>query len=156
MLDMGLPYRLLYMWFTAMNARVKYYIAWILAYLVCNASGLGFNGYDINGQPKWDGLTNINIYNFEVRIISNYNKERRKSILSEILFFYLVWYKHENGHHILEYTDTSMASTCLLRSFACIQNIWSFCTECIMAWILSGLLLHVYFGGSMCVCWTGC
>ena len=41
-------------------------MAWILAELVNNASGLGFNGYDSNGNAKWDLLTNVNIMKLEV------------------------------------------------------------------------------------------
>jgi hypothetical protein len=42
------------------------YVAWTMADLVSNASGLGFNGYDENGQLKWDLLTNINVRSIEV------------------------------------------------------------------------------------------
>jgi lysophospholipid acyltransferase 1/2 len=58
--------RLIYMWLVAASARVPYYIAWTLGDLVCNASGLGFNGYDSNGHAKWNLVTNINILNVEV------------------------------------------------------------------------------------------
>ena len=58
--------RLAYMWFAAVSARFSYYTAWKLADLVCNASGLGFNGYDERGRPKWDLLKNIDILNVEV------------------------------------------------------------------------------------------
>lgn len=46
--------------------RLKYYMAWILADAVSNASGLGFNGYDNNGNSKWDLVTNIKIIELEV------------------------------------------------------------------------------------------
>jgi hypothetical protein len=67
----GLPifYRLLYMWFTALMARVAYYVAWTLADLVCNASGLGFNGHDLKtGKPMWNLSTNVDVLGFEVRL----------------------------------------------------------------------------------------
>lgn len=35
---------------------------------VCNAAGLGFNGYDDKGRPKWNLVSNINIAAIEVRI----------------------------------------------------------------------------------------
>jgi lysophospholipid acyltransferase 1/2 len=41
-------------------------MAWIIAELVNNASGFGFNGYDTNGNAKWDLLTNVNIIKLEV------------------------------------------------------------------------------------------
>lgn len=46
--------------------RFMYYHAWILAEAVCNASGMGFNGYDENGKAKWDLATNVDILSFEV------------------------------------------------------------------------------------------
>ena len=46
--------------------RVKYYLAWVLADAVNNASGLGFNGYDSKGRAKWDLVTNVNIIKLEV------------------------------------------------------------------------------------------
>lgn len=45
---------------------MKYYVAWVLADAVNNASGLGFNGYDENGNAKWDLVTNVNIIKLEV------------------------------------------------------------------------------------------
>lgn len=50
--------------------RLYYYIPWTLNDAVNNASGFGFNGYDDKGEPKWDLLTNINI--FELEVIEKY------------------------------------------------------------------------------------
>ena len=47
--------------------RIKYYFAWVFGDLVNNVSGLGFNGYDEKGEPRWDLVTNVNIIEFEVR-----------------------------------------------------------------------------------------
>ena len=41
-------------------------MAWVLADAVNNASGLGFNGYDANGNAKWDLVTNVRILDLEV------------------------------------------------------------------------------------------
>ena len=46
--------------------KLKFYIVWLLAESVNNASGFGFNGFDRNGEPKWDLLTNVNIIELEV------------------------------------------------------------------------------------------
>lgn len=46
--------------------RFKYYHAWLLADAICNNSGLGFNGYEKDGNPKWDLISNINVISFEV------------------------------------------------------------------------------------------
>lgn len=43
-----------------------YYHAWILAEAVCNASGLGFNGFDEKGNAKWDLASNVNVIRVEV------------------------------------------------------------------------------------------
>ena len=58
--------RIVYMWFAGVNSRTKYYVAWTLADLVCNASGFGFNGYDENGNTKWTLLTTVNALQHEV------------------------------------------------------------------------------------------
>lgn len=55
--------------------RFMYYHAWILADAVCNASGLGFNGYDKNGNPKWDITQNVDIFGFEVCFESVQSKQ---------------------------------------------------------------------------------
>lgn len=56
-------------WFIIMATtivRFKYYFAWLAADAICNCSGLGFNGYDEIGSPKWDLISNINVIPFEV------------------------------------------------------------------------------------------
>lgn len=62
-------------WFMAMSTtivRFKYYHAWLLADAICNNSGLGFNGYEQDGNPKWDLISNINVIAFEVRSAVKY------------------------------------------------------------------------------------
>ena len=65
-IQMPFLYRIGYMWFTACMERMKFYFGWTLSDLVCNASGLGFNGYDENNESKWDLLTNFDLKNIEV------------------------------------------------------------------------------------------
>ncbi|XP_032777415.2 lysophospholipid acyltransferase 1 [Daphnia magna] len=60
-------------------ARMKYYHAWLLADAICNASGLGFNGYTASGKAKWDLISNVDILKFEFGLslrdsIDNWNK----------------------------------------------------------------------------------
>ncbi len=43
-----------------------YYHAWILSEAVCNASGLGFSGFDKQGNATWDLAKNVDILGFEV------------------------------------------------------------------------------------------
>ncbi|VVC37125.1 Hypothetical protein CINCED_3A005902 [Cinara cedri] len=45
--------------------RFKYYFAWTLADAVCNASGLGFSGYNEKGDQEWNLLDNIDILRVE-------------------------------------------------------------------------------------------
>jgi hypothetical protein len=52
-----------------MLARFKYYHAWLFADAICNNSGLGFNGYDERGNPRWDAVSNIDVYKFEVLVL---------------------------------------------------------------------------------------
>jgi lysophospholipid acyltransferase 1/2 len=37
-----------------------------LADAICNNAGLGFNGFENDGTPKWDLLTNIYVIHTEV------------------------------------------------------------------------------------------
>lgn len=62
-------YKLWYIMVATTIVRFKYYHAWLWADAVCNNSGLGWYidfGHTIT--PKWDYLTNINIFAFEVII----------------------------------------------------------------------------------------
>lgn len=36
-----------------------------------NAAGFGFNGYDSDGSPRWDLISNLRILNIEVRLRVN-------------------------------------------------------------------------------------
>ncbi|XP_035660168.1 lysophospholipid acyltransferase 2-like [Branchiostoma floridae] len=67
-----------YLHLSIMMARTKYYFAWSLADAVANAAGLGFNGYDENGNPRWDLISNLNILKIEFAtslkmLIDNWN-----------------------------------------------------------------------------------
>ncbi|CUA70341.1 lysophospholipid acyltransferase [Rhizoctonia solani] len=46
-------------------ARTKYYGAWSLTEGAAILSGLGFNGFNASGQPRWDKTANIDIKNIE-------------------------------------------------------------------------------------------
>ena len=63
---MPLWYRFFHYNLSSGSQRIKYYLAWVLADAVNNASGLGFNGYDETGNPKWDLVSNVNIFKEEV------------------------------------------------------------------------------------------
>lgn len=64
-LEKPIFYRLCYYFISSGSQRSKYYLAWVLSDVVNNASGLGFNGYDADDNPKWDLVTNINILKIE-------------------------------------------------------------------------------------------
>ncbi|KAG9307022.1 hypothetical protein G9A89_003073 [Geosiphon pyriformis] len=58
-------YRFFYLQIAAFCARFKYYLVWILAEGACILSGLGFNGYDEDGNAKWDRVTNVDVFAYE-------------------------------------------------------------------------------------------
>ncbi|XP_076231667.1 lysophospholipid acyltransferase 6 isoform X2 [Calliopsis andreniformis] len=72
-------HKIWYMLVVAMLVRFKYYHAWIFSDAICNNSGLGFNGYDSNGEPKWDLFSNVDVCGFELSLnlkgsIESWNK----------------------------------------------------------------------------------
>ncbi|GFO35676.1 lysophospholipid acyltransferase 2, partial [Plakobranchus ocellatus] len=46
-------------------AKHKYYFAWILGDALNNAAGLGFSGYDAQGNPQFDLTDNVDVYGVE-------------------------------------------------------------------------------------------
>ncbi|XP_017764024.1 PREDICTED: membrane-bound O-acyltransferase domain-containing protein 2 isoform X1 [Eufriesea mexicana] len=72
-------YKMWYLMVTTMLIRFKYYHAWIFSDAICNNSGIGFNGYDENGEAKWDLASNVDVYGFEMSLnlkesIEHWNK----------------------------------------------------------------------------------
>ncbi|XP_078094099.1 membrane-bound glycerophospholipid O-acyltransferase 2-like [Mustelus asterias] len=61
----SIPTRLLYLYISLLACRPKYYFAWTIADAVNNAAGFGFSGYDSRGKPRWDLISNLNIFNVE-------------------------------------------------------------------------------------------
>lgn len=59
-------YLLWYAYLSTLVVRCKYYHAWLLSEAICNNCGMGFNGYDKNGAPKWDKMSNIDVWGFEL------------------------------------------------------------------------------------------
>ncbi|GFT63927.1 membrane-bound O-acyltransferase domain-containing protein 2 [Trichonephila clavipes] len=60
--------KLMYLLVATSVVRSKYYHAWLLGEAVCNASGMGFNGYNNDGHPKWDLMSNVDIIRFELSL----------------------------------------------------------------------------------------
>ena len=74
-MNASILYRLYYLLVSTSAQRIKFYVAWVLADAVNNASGLGFNGFDEHENTKWDLISNINIFKLEVnqnKIIETY------------------------------------------------------------------------------------
>ncbi|CAH0397891.1 unnamed protein product [Chilo suppressalis] len=72
-------YLLWYAHLCILVVRCKYYHAWLLSEAICNNCGMGFNGYDTDGKPKWDKMTNIDVFGFELAqnfraALSSWNK----------------------------------------------------------------------------------
>jgi len=57
--------RYLYLEAALVALRCRYYFIWKLAEGAGIITGLGFSGYDKNGKPTWNGLTNIYIFKIE-------------------------------------------------------------------------------------------
>lgn len=57
--------QLVYLSVATVLVRFKYYHAWLLSDAICNLSGLGFNGYAVDGSAKWDLVSNVDIIKFE-------------------------------------------------------------------------------------------
>jgi len=63
-----LPSRFVYILILTILSRLKYYVAWHLGEAISNTSGLGFNGYDSDGKPKWDLISNMDLIKFETSL----------------------------------------------------------------------------------------
>jgi lysophospholipid acyltransferase len=77
--DYSFAQRLAYLFVGITLTRFKYYFVWYLAEAGCISSGLGFNGLDPQGRPRWDRLNNIDIADVELcgsmsELTSGWNK----------------------------------------------------------------------------------
>ncbi|KAH9489972.1 Lysophospholipid acyltransferase 2 [Bulinus truncatus] len=54
-----------YLYISLFFQRAKYYVSWILADAVYNASGLGYVGNDKDGKPMWTGMSNVFVWKIE-------------------------------------------------------------------------------------------
>jgi hypothetical protein len=77
----SLPSKIMYIVIVTTICRFKYYHAWLLADAICNASGLGFNGYDAKGRARWDLISNVDVLKFEVSTVTEHT-----DFLSIVLF----------------------------------------------------------------------
>ncbi|XP_020892065.1 membrane-bound O-acyltransferase domain-containing protein 2 [Exaiptasia diaphana] len=57
--------RLLYAWISIAILRMQYYFAFKAGEAVNNLCGLGFSGYDKDGNALWDSMANVNIFKIE-------------------------------------------------------------------------------------------
>lgn len=60
--------RFYYILIFTMLSRLKYYVAWHLGEAISNTSGLGFSGYDSNGKPQWNLISNMDLLKFETSL----------------------------------------------------------------------------------------
>lgn len=100
----------------------RYYFAFIFSEAINNAGGLGFNGFDEKGQPRWNLLTNIKPFELEratsLKVTLDVWNIRKtiEEIERKIQFDY---FSFRNG---------TLASTYLLQSFEKRPNIGRFCS----------------------------
>uniref|UniRef100_A0A1B6C2P6 Uncharacterized protein n=1 Tax=Clastoptera arizonana TaxID=38151 RepID=A0A1B6C2P6_9HEMI len=83
--------------------RFKYYHAWLFSDAVCNLSGLGFHGYNVDGTARWDLVTNVDILKFEFGLslresIQHWNK------CTNTWLRLIVFERHNKYGTILTYT----------------------------------------------------
>lgn len=57
--------QVVYLYLAMLALRPKYYFVWTLADAINNAAGFGFNGYDVDGSPRWDLISNLRILDIE-------------------------------------------------------------------------------------------
>ncbi|KAG5857453.1 hypothetical protein ANANG_G00019610 [Anguilla anguilla] len=57
--------QVLYLYLSMLATRPKYYFVWTLADAINNAAGFGFNGYNKDGTPRWDLISNLRILDIE-------------------------------------------------------------------------------------------
>uniref|UniRef100_A0A665UF80 Membrane-bound O-acyltransferase domain-containing protein 2-like n=1 Tax=Echeneis naucrates TaxID=173247 RepID=A0A665UF80_ECHNA len=57
--------QVVYLYLSMLTTRPKYYFVWTLADAINNAAGFGFNGYDSDGAPRWDLISNLRILHIE-------------------------------------------------------------------------------------------
>lgn len=62
---MGVLSMFAYFYLVTLIHRCQFYFVFILNDSIGNAAGLGFEGYDEKGQPKWTLATNSDIIAFE-------------------------------------------------------------------------------------------
>lgn len=60
--------RFCYILIFTMLSRLKYYVAWHLGEAISNTSGFGFTGFDTNGKPKWNLISNMDLMMFETSL----------------------------------------------------------------------------------------
>ncbi|XP_072221296.1 lysophospholipid acyltransferase 2 isoform X3 [Leuresthes tenuis] len=57
--------QVIYLYLAMLALRPKYYFIWTLADAINNAAGFGFNGYNKDGSPRWDLISNLRILDIE-------------------------------------------------------------------------------------------
>uniref|UniRef100_T1PLM4 MBOAT, membrane-bound O-acyltransferase family protein n=1 Tax=Musca domestica TaxID=7370 RepID=T1PLM4_MUSDO len=122
-------YKIWYAMMATTTTRFKYYHAWLLADAIANNSGLGFTGYDKDGNANWDLISNINVFGFEFATnirdaINNWNcgtnrwlrtivYERVPKKYGTILTFALsaVWHGFYPGYYLTFATGALMVTS---------------------------------------------
>uniref|UniRef100_A0A3P8YA24 Membrane bound O-acyltransferase domain containing 2a n=1 Tax=Esox lucius TaxID=8010 RepID=A0A3P8YA24_ESOLU len=57
--------QVVYLYIAMLATRPKYYFIWTLSDAINNAAGFGFNGYNRDGTPRWDLISNLRILDIE-------------------------------------------------------------------------------------------
>jgi lysophospholipid acyltransferase 1/2 len=109
---------MVYMVVATSMTRLRYYHAWKLGESICNASGLGFEGFTPHREAKWDMVSNVNIWRVETSLsmrgsleewnkttqhwLKSYAYERAPSKYKTLLTYGLsaVWHGFYPGYYL--------------------------------------------------------
>ncbi|XP_072175070.1 lysophospholipid acyltransferase 5-like [Diadema setosum] len=81
--DTSIFYKLFVVYIWGQAYRTRYMGVWLFTEGVCIMSGLAYSGMDEMGQSKWEGSTNVKIYNLETSVtfrdlVASYNTNTNK------------------------------------------------------------------------------
>ncbi|XP_037551137.1 membrane-bound O-acyltransferase domain-containing protein 2 [Nematolebias whitei] len=117
--------QVIYLYLAMLALRPKYYFVWTLADAINNAAGFGFNGYNSDGSPRWDLISNLRILDIELAtsfklFLDNWNIQTShwlKRVCYErfpvnptaaTFFLSALWHGVYPGYYLTFVTGTSM------------------------------------------------
>ncbi|KAK3738858.1 hypothetical protein QZH41_015067 [Actinostola sp. cb2023] len=96
-------WRLLYSWISIIAIRMQYYFAFKTGEAINNLCGLGFSGYDNDGNALWDSMANVSILRVEFGL--NFKMVLENWNISTVLWLRRYWSSSYNNFHIWSIYD---------------------------------------------------